>query len=83
MTLVFVRSARSKVQPTARHCVNDYWLHLCSSVQRAADTGTIRGLCGDVKGIVTNTEQDNPIKVNWVTQFKTREGRWKNGWDTS
>lgn len=32
-TLEALRTARNKVQKTARHCANTYWLDLCSSIQ--------------------------------------------------
>ncbi|XP_069162257.1 uncharacterized protein [Procambarus clarkii] len=39
-----LRTARSRVQQTARRSANDYWLRLCSSIQTAATVGNIRGI---------------------------------------
>ena len=44
-----LRAARNKVQQTARHCANNYWLQLCQSIQTSSDTGNIRGIYDGIK----------------------------------
>jgi hypothetical protein len=48
-TLQALRTARNNAQRTARHCVNAYWLNLCTSIQTAADTGDARGMYEGIK----------------------------------
>ena len=47
----------------ARHCANIYWLNLCNSIQRAADTGDARGMYeGIKKAIGPSISKTNPLK---------------------
>ena len=39
-----LKSAHSQAQRSARRCANDYWLELCSNIQRSADSRNIRGV---------------------------------------
>ncbi|XP_038074903.1 uncharacterized protein LOC119742800 [Patiria miniata] len=41
-----LRKARGKAQQTARHCANNYWLKLSSSIQAASDTVSEEALNG-------------------------------------
>ena len=58
-----LRAARNKVQQTARHCANNYWLQLCQSIQTSSDTGNIRGMYDGIKN-----------KENCPTENKIRRG---------
>ena len=62
-TLTALRSAKIKVQQTAKHCINDHWLHLRSSIQRAADTWNIRSKYDGIKGKGTSIEQESTTEV--------------------
>ena len=44
-----LRSARSNIQKEVRACVNEYWNELCGSIQKAADTGNIKGMFEGIK----------------------------------
>ncbi|XP_018015422.1 uncharacterized protein LOC108672290 [Hyalella azteca] len=37
------RAARKRAQQMARRCANNYWLQLSDSIQRASDSGNVRG----------------------------------------
>ena len=43
------RTARSRVQETARRCANEYWTELSENIQTAAATGSIRGMYDGIK----------------------------------
>lgn len=44
-----LQDAKRCSQRTARRCANDYWLDLCQSIQRAADTGDVRMMYEGIK----------------------------------
>jgi len=47
--LQVLRAARKRAQQVARHCANNYWLQLSDSIQRASDSGNIRGMYEGIK----------------------------------
>lgn len=62
-TLQALRAARNKAHQTARHCANNCWLNLCSSIQEAADTGNTRDVREHQEGNRPNFIQDLPPQV--------------------
>jgi hypothetical protein len=72
-TLDKLRAARNKAQQTARRCVKDYWLKLCSKIQLAANTGNARGMCD---GIKTAT---GPTVTKTTTDEQDRNGYHRSG----
>ena len=62
-----LRAARNKVQQTARHCANNYWLQLCQSIQTSSDTGNIRGMYDGIKKATGPT-------INKTAPLKTKSG---------
>ena len=56
INLLTLKSARSKVQQAARQCANEYWLHLCSKIELAADRGNIKGMYDGIKQALSPTE---------------------------
>ena len=56
------RAARNKVQETARHCANKYWLQLCQSIHTSSDTGHIRGMYEKTTGQTNHKER-------WVEHY--------------
>ena len=44
-----LRTARNRVQQTARRCANEYWVQLSEDIQLAAITGNIRGMYDGIK----------------------------------
>jgi len=55
-TLEALRSARSKVQKTARRCANEFWTKLCEDIQSSADAGNIRGVYDGIKKAIGPTQ---------------------------
>lgn len=47
--LQILRTARNRVQQTARRCANEYWIELRENLQTAAETGNIRGMYEGIK----------------------------------
>ena len=58
-----LRVARSKAQQTVRRCANDYWFQLSENIQRASDTGNIRGMSEGIKQATSRpTKKTAPLK---------------------
>ncbi|XP_018013086.1 uncharacterized protein LOC108670145 [Hyalella azteca] len=47
--LQVLRAARKRAQQIARRCANNYWLQLSDSIQRASDSGNVRGMYEGIK----------------------------------
>jgi hypothetical protein len=79
-TLQSLRTARNKAQQTARHCANTYWLNLCSSIQRAAETGNARGMYEGIKKATGPTPSKTaPLKSKTgevITDQEKQMKRW-------
>ena len=75
-----LRTARSKVQQTARRCANNHWLQLCSSIQTAASAGNIRGMYDGIKQAIGPTQKKMaPLKTAAGEIIKDKEqqmNRW-------
>lgn len=64
-TLQELRSARSKVQQTARRCANEYWQELSHDIQNAAEIGNIRGMYEGIKKALGPTQSKTaPLKTS-------------------
>ena len=51
------------MQQTARKCASEYWTNLCEDIQKAADTGNIRGVYDGIKKAVGPTfSKTGPLK---------------------
>ena len=76
-----LRSARNKVQATARRCANDYWLALCQSIQTSVDMGDIRGMYDGIKKALGPTQSKTaPLKTKTGVVIRDRGEqmeRWK------
>ena len=57
-----LRAARSQVQQAVRRCSNDYWLHLCSQIQTATDTGNIKEMYDGIKQALGPIQKKSPLK---------------------
>lgn len=79
-TLQALRSARSKVQQTARRCANEYWQELIHDIQNAAATGNIRGMYEGIKKVLRPTQSKTaPLKTNCgkvITDETKQMERW-------
>ena len=75
-----LRAARNKVQQTARHCANNYWLQLCQSIQTSSDTGNIRGMYDGIKKATGPTiKKTAPLKTKSgevITDSNKQMERW-------
>jgi len=78
--LAALRTARSNVQRTARHCANQYWLNLCQDIQTAADTGNTRGVYeGMKKAFGPSARKTAPLKSSTgeiLTNRSEQMERW-------
>ncbi|XP_047478074.1 uncharacterized protein LOC125031403 [Penaeus chinensis] len=79
--LQVLRTARSKVQKSARRCANEYCLQLCSQIQPAVDTGNIKGMYDGIKQAMGPTQKKiAPLKsaAGEVIQDRTQQmERWE------
>ena len=75
-----LRAARNKVQQTARHSANNYWLQLCQSILTSSDTGNIRGMYDGIKKATGPTEKKTvPLKTKSgevITDSNKQMERW-------
>ena len=79
-TLQALRTARSKVQQTARRCANEYWQELSDDIQTAAATGNIRGMYDGIKKALGPTQSKTaPLKSasgEVITDRSKQMERW-------
>ena len=79
-----LRSARSKVQQTARRCANEYWQELINDIHTAAATGSIGGTYEGIKVALAPTQgKKGPLKTSREKLSSTKPSRWRDGWKTS
>ena len=79
-----LRSARSKVQLTARRCANEYWQELINDIHTAAATGSIGGTYEGIKVALAPTQsKKGPLKTSREKLSSTKPSRWRDGWKTS
>lgn len=75
-----LRSARSKVQQTARRCANEYWQELSQDIQKAAETGNTRGMYEGIKKALGPTQSKTaPLKTicgEVITDKNKKMERW-------
>ena len=74
INLLVLKTARSKVQQAARQCANEYWLHLCSKIQLAADTGNIKAMYDGIKQALGPTRKKTaPLKSSSGSIIQERD----------
>ncbi|XP_050710731.1 uncharacterized protein LOC126995286 [Eriocheir sinensis] len=79
-TLQALRTARSKVQQTARRCANEYWQELSHDIQTAAETGNIRDMYeGTKKALGPTQSKTAPLKSS-SGEVITDKGKQMERW---
>ena len=79
--LASLQEARRKSQQLARHCANEYWMKLSSSIEEASNTGNARGMYEGIKQQATgpNVKKIAPLKSKTgeiITDGKKQMKRW-------
>ena len=78
--LHILRTARSRVQQTARRCANEYWTELSENIQTAAATGNIRGMYDGIKKALGPVQsKTTPLKSS-VGDVITDKGQQMERW---
>ncbi|XP_038059300.1 craniofacial development protein 2-like [Patiria miniata] len=75
-----LRTARSRVQQSARHCANDYWLQLCSSIQTAANVGNVRGMYEGIKQAIGPTQNKSALLKSATGEVIKDRDQQMNRW---
>ncbi|KAL7865389.1 hypothetical protein SRHO_G00106360 [Serrasalmus rhombeus] len=79
-TLEAFRTARRKVQRTARRCTNEHWQELSHDIQNTAATGNIRGMYVGIKKVLGPTQSKTaPLKTSSgkvITDKAKQMERW-------
>jgi len=69
-----LRTARQRVQATARKCANEFWLNLCSEIQTSADRGNIQRMYDGIKKALGPTQKKcAPLKSASGEVLKDRD----------
>ena len=78
--LQILRSARSKVQRTARLCANDYWTELSQTIQTAAANGNIRGMYDGIKTAMGPTQNKTAPLKSTTGEVITNQAQQMHRW---
>ena len=79
-TLQALRTARSKVQRTARRCANEYWQELSNDIQTAAETGNIRAMYEGIKKALGPTQSKTAPLKSRNGEVITDKGKQMERW---
>ena len=78
--LHILRSARSKVQQTARRYANEYWTQLSQDIQTAAITGNVRGMYDVTKKEMGPTQSKTAPLKSSSGEIITDKGQQMERW---
>ena len=73
-----LKEACKNSKRSSRRCANDYWINLSQDIQKAADTGNIRGIYEGIKKAVGPAPKKSaPVKDLQGTVIKNKEDQMK------
>ena len=78
--LQILRTARNRVQQTARRCANEYWTELSVNIQTAAATGNIRGMYDGIKKAMGPVQSKTAPLKSSIGEVITDKGQQMERW---